>query len=245
MQKINFFSHSAQIQGIIKGLTLSKSLFISTIIWGEPFTGKRTLVRSLFPTATLVDGQDFETLQHTLQNSDELIIYNFELIPNSQVLDLENKRIIAIANYEKPPISIENRFAFIYHMPPLRERPKDVAYFLKEFSEELKDELEVETKREVGVEHIDLSQNFKSLRISLNRELIKKTLSQEDIEEILFDYLYDKIEGKNAYREYLSLYEKPLIEAGLKKFKSQLRLSEVLGLNRNTLRKKIHEHNID
>jgi len=62
---------------------------------------------------------------------------------------------------------------------------------------------------------------------------------------ILFDYLYSKVEGKNAYREHLSLYEKPLIEAGLKKFKSQLKLSEVLGINRNTLRKKIHEHNID
>ncbi|TNF45412.1 MAG: Fis family transcriptional regulator, partial [Epsilonproteobacteria bacterium] len=46
-------------------------------------------------------------------------------------------------------------------------------------------------------------------------------------------------------REHLGLYEKPLIEAGLKKFGSQLQLSQVLGINRNTLRKKIHEHNID
>ena len=245
MKKIEFISHSSQVQGMVKGLTLSKSLFISTIIWGEPFTGKLTLVRSLFPKANSVDGRDLERLHHALNNSDELIIYHFESINNVQALDLENRRIIAVADYENLPASIENRFAFIYHMPPLRERLEDVKYFLNIFSKELKEDLGVNDDVEVDIEHLDLSQNFKSFKISLQKELIKKTLSGEDIEEILFDYLYSKIEGKNSYREYLYLYEKPLITAGLKKFKSQLKLSEVLGLNRNTLRKKIHEHNID
>ncbi|HIP61765.1 MAG TPA: Fis family transcriptional regulator, partial [Sulfurovum sp.] len=58
-------------------------------------------------------------------------------------------------------------------------------------------------------------------------------------------YLSKHIDGNNAYRDYLGIYERPLIRAGLKKFKSQLKLSSILGLNRNTLRKKIHEHNID
>ncbi len=245
MKKIDFLSHSSQIQGMVKGLTLSKSLFISTIIWGEPFSGKLTLVRSLFPKANSVDGRDVERLHHALKNSDELIIYHFESIVNVQTLDLENKRIIAIADYEELPASIESRFAFIYYMPPLRERPKDMLYFLDIFSKELKKDFCIDSDIEVDIEHLDLSQNFKSFKISLQKELIKKTLSGEDIEEILFDYLYNKIEGKNSYREYLSLYEKPLINAGLKKFKSQLKLAEVLGLNRNTLRKKIHEHNIN
>jgi len=245
MKKIDFISHSVQVQGIIKGLTLSKSLFISTIIWGEPYTGKLTLVRSLFPKANCVDGRDLDLLQQSLQNSEELIIYNFDAISNIQMLNLENRRIIAIANYDKPPSAIESRFAFIYHMPPLRERLKDVSYFFKEFSKEIKADLGVDRDVEVDPKSLDFSENFKSFKISLHKELIKKTLSKEDIELILFDYLYSKVEGKNAYREHLSLYEKPLIEAGLKKFKSQLKLSEVLGLNRNTLRKKIHEHNID
>jgi DNA-binding protein Fis len=245
MKKVNFISHSSHIQGIIKGLTLSKSLFISTIIWGEPYTGKLTLVRSLFPKANCVDGRDLELVQHTLKNSEELVIYNFDAIPNIQMLDLENRRIIAIANYDKLPLSIENNFAFIYHMPPLRERQEDVGYFLKNFSREIKRDLGVGEEIEINPKNLDFSQNFQSFKISLHRELIKKTLSKSDIESILFDYLYTMIEGKNAYREHLSLYEKPLIEAGLKKYKSQLKLSEVLGLNRNTLRKKINEHNID
>jgi DNA-binding protein Fis len=245
MKKTEFFSHSAEVQGIIKGLTLSKSLFISTIIWGEPYTGKLTMVRSFFPKATIVNGDDLESLTQAFDNSEEVIVYNFEKIRNIQSLNLENKRIIAVANYDKVPLSIESRFAFIYYMPPLKNRMDDVQYFLEKFSKTFREELLIEEETKVDINHLDLSQNFKSLKTSLHREIIKKTLSQKDIEEILFDYLYGKIDGENAYRENLNLYEKPLIQAGLKKFKSQLKLSEVLGLNRNTLRKKIHEHNID
>ena len=245
MNKTEFFSHSSEIQSMIKGLTISKSLFISSIIWGEPYSGKLTLVRFLFPEAIFVDAQDFTLVEELINGNEELVIYNFEAIQNSQLLDFENRRIIAIANYATLPSFIESRFAFIYNMPPLRDRPKDVRYFLEKFSEELKDDLLIKDDTKINIEHLDLSQNFKSFKISLHRELIKKTLSPQDIEEILFDYLYAKIEGNNAYREHLMLYERPLIQAGLKKFKSQLKLSKVLGLNRNTLRKKIHEHDID
>ncbi len=75
--------------------------------------------------------------------------------------------------------------------------------------------------------------------------MILNSLTDGDIEQILYEYLYRNMEGNNAYRENLPLFERPLIEAGLKKFKSQLKLSSVLGLNRNTLRKKIYELGID
>jgi DNA-binding protein Fis len=245
MKKTNSDSSSSSIQSITKGLTLSKSLFVSTIVWGEPFIGKQTLVRSIYPQAEFIDGQKIENLNDILASSKEIFIYNFESIQNIHSLNLENRRIVAIANYNRLPSSIEKKFAFIYKMPPLRERTSDVKRFILNFTKELQDELMIKEKINISIKHLDLSQNFKSLKISLHRELIKKTLSKQDIEEILFDYFYDKIEGKNSYRENISLYEKPLIEAGLKRFKSQLKLSEVLGLNRNTLRKKIHEHNIN
>lgn len=70
-------------------------------------------------------------------------------------------------------------------------------------------------------------------------------MNNKDIEAILYEYLLKHLDGNNGYKEYLGLYEKPLIEAGLKKFGSQLQLSQILGINRNTLRKKIHEHDID
>jgi len=245
MQKTNSNSSSLSVQRIIKGLTLSKSLFVSTLLWGEAHTGKQTLVRSVYPKAEFIDGRKIDNLKDILDSNKEIFIYNFEAIRNIQSINLENRRVVAIANYDKVPSSIESSFAFIYNMPPLTDRFNDVQNFINGFTEELQDELMIKDEIDIDVKHLDLSQNFKSLKISLHREFIKKTLSKQDIEEILFDYFYDRIEGKNSYRENLSLYEKPLIEAGLKRFKSQLKLSEVLGLNRNTLRKKIHEHNIN
>ena len=75
--------------------------------------------------------------------------------------------------------------------------------------------------------------------------IMMQNMNAKDIEDVLYNYLLKHLDGNDGYREYLGLYEKPLIEAGLKKFGSQLQLSQVLGINRNTLRKKIHEHNID
>jgi len=48
MKTVQFLSNSTQIKNIIKGLTLSKSLFVSILIVGEPHTGKTTLIKSLF-----------------------------------------------------------------------------------------------------------------------------------------------------------------------------------------------------
>ncbi|HHC11368.1 MAG TPA: Fis family transcriptional regulator, partial [Campylobacterales bacterium] len=130
------------------------------------------------------------------------------------------------------------------HIPPLRERDEDVKLLIEYFSNSIKEEFSLDNI-EIEPKDIDLSENIKSLKASIYKKLTLKSLTQKDIENLLFDYLYKSIDGNNAYREYLPLFEKPLIEAGLAKFKSQLKLSTVLGLNRNTLRKKIYELGID
>ena len=92
---------------------------------------------------------------------------------------------------------------------------------------------------------LDLSENIKSLKASLYRQLVTADLGQEELEHLIYTYLYPKLEGNNAYRDHIGLFERPLIRAGLEKYRSQLKLSNILGLNRNTLRKKIHEHHLD
>ncbi|MBV5320241.1 MAG: Fis family transcriptional regulator, partial [Sulfuricurvum sp.] len=68
------------------------------------------------------------------------------------------------------------------------------------------------------------------------------SINENDLMEIMEHYLEGKLGSNNDYRTFLHLYEVPLIRSGIKRFKSQLQLSERLGLNRNTLRKKIADH---
>ena len=244
MKPVQFLSNSPQIDNIIKGLTLTKSLFVSSILIGEAHTGKKTLIQTLFPNTLYIDASNGEELASALEKHDEVIIYNFEKLLNFENLNFENKRIIAIANHIDNSDKIEKKFAFIYNMPSLKER-EDKKFIIQYFQNEIEKELMIEDSIKIDHKVLNFSDNIKSLKASLYKELMIKTFNSQDIEKVLFDYLLEHIEGNNAYREHLFLYEKPLIEAGLHKYKSQLKLSNILGLNRNTLRKKIQEHGIN
>ncbi len=242
----HFFTNSEQVQSIIKGFNLTKTLFVSSIIIGEPNIGKKSLARYMFPDAPLVSGADQEEVKSALREVDELIITDFEKLSNQESLDLDNKRIIATANYVGNKQTIDNLFAFIYAMPPLKERPEDVAYIGDLFIKEAQSNLMLEDKNfAVDEIQLNLSDNSKTLKKAIYHHLMKHSMDESNIEEAIYHYLLNHLEGNNGYKDHLGLYEKPLIEAGLKKYGSQLQLSQVLGINRNTLRKKIHEHNIN
>lgn len=244
MKPVQFLSNSPKINNIVKGFTLTKSLFVSSLLVGEKYLGKKTLIQTLFPHTVYIDAANSLELFSALKNYDEIIIYNFEKIINFENLNFENKRIIAIANHIENSSKIEKKFAFIYHMPKLQER-EDLDMLIRYFQEQIQKELMLDLSIELNRSELDFSKNIKSLKASIYKQLVKKTLTENDIEGILFEYLVQHIDGNNAYREHLSLYEKPLIKAGLQKYKSQLKLATTLGLNRNTLRKKIQEHGLD
>ncbi len=240
-----FFTTSDKIQHIIKSFNLTKTLFVSSIIIGEAHTGKKSLARYLFPDAPLVSGENQEEVEVALENHDEIIITDFEKLSNQSSLDFTNKRIIATANYMGNPALIDDLFAFIYTMPSLQERPGDISYLKDLFIKEALSTLMIEPNTFESDEiPLNLTKNSKSLKKSIFLHLVKHSMDDKDIKGVLYHYLLKHLDGNDGYREHLGLYEIPLIEAGLKKFGSQLQLSQVLGINRNTLRKKIHEHNI-
>jgi DNA-binding protein Fis len=244
MKNVQFLSNSVQIDKISKGLSLTRSLFVSSLLIGEEHTGKKTFITMLFPNSIYVDASNEAELSTALDTNDELIIYNFEQIKNFDNLDFENKRILAIANTPKESTKYTQIFAFIYEMPKLTER-EDLDLLINYFQEEIKHELMLDFEINLEKDKLDLNQNIKSLKASIYKQLIIKTFKKEDIKELLYNYLFEEMEGNNAYREHLVLYEEPLIQAGLAKYKSQLKLSGVLGLNRNTLRKKIQEYGLN
>jgi len=242
----SFSTQSDTIRQIIKGLNLTKTLFVSSIIIGEPHTGKKTLIRHLFPQTPMVSGKEWQTVASMLQECDELIITDFEQLGSSATLDFGNKRIIATANISATTQTIDSLFAFIYHLPALRERPEDIPLLQQVFCKEaLHDLMLPEENTDLQTLPEDLSSNNRSLKRAIYRHLLSQTMDQTMIQETLYHYFSTHLEGKNGYRDHLHLYEVPLIQAGLKKFGSQLKLSQVLGINRNTLRKKIYEHNLD
>jgi len=241
-----FFTKSKPIQEIIKGFNLTKTLFVSSILIGEANIGKKSLIRSIFPETPLVSGKNQEEVVLALESYDELIITDFEKLNNQNNLDFSNKRIIATANYLGNTTLINELFAFIYTMPTLNERPKDVIFLRNLFLKDAQETLMIENNKiELDSLSLDLSSNSKSLKKSIYMHLAKYSMTIDDIQDVLHSYLYKHLEGQDGYKKYLGLYEKPLIEAGLKKYGSQLQLAQTLGINRNTLRKKIHEHNID
>ncbi len=241
-----FFTTSEKVQHIIKSFNLTKTLFVSSIIIGEAHTGKKSLARYLFPDTPLVSGENQDEVKAALENYDELIITDFEKLSNQSTLNFTNKRIIATANYIGNSQIIDELFAFIYAMPSLQERPEDINAIKEIFIKDALSTLMIE-KSDITPDNIptNLTNNTKSLKKSIFIHLMKHSMNDKDIEAILYQYLLKHLDGNDGYREYLGLYEKPLIQAGLKKFGSQLQLSQVLGINRNTLRKKIHEHNIN
>jgi len=241
-----FFTTSDQVRNIIKGFNLTKTLFVSSIIVGEPHIGKKSLARHLFPQAHLVSGENQKEVERALEEYEELIITDFEKLHNQESLDFDNKRIIATANFVGNYSTIDNLFAFIYTMPSLKERLDDAEYIKTYFIQKALHDLLLEEKG-LDLSNIptDLSKNSKSLKRAIYEHLVIHTVDKKHIEEAVYYYLLKNLNGNNAYKEHLELYEKPLIKAGLKKYGSQLQLSQVLGINRNTLRKKIYEHAID
>ncbi len=240
-----FLTHSSHIHNIIKGFNLTKSLFVSSILIGEPHTGKKTLIRYLFPDTPMVSGDDHTKVQDFLKNNDEIIIFNFEKLTNIENLDFNNKRVIALADYIGNKNTIDDLFAFIYTMPSLKDRQEDIKLLANHFVKEVANNLMIDGNISIDLSKIDISNNVRSLKRSVYHQAFVQNCNHNDIEEILYHYLYHALQGNNDYKEFLPLFEKPLIEAGLAKYHSQLKLSDILGINRNTLRKKIYELNLD
>ena len=239
----DFITVSQASKEAFKTATLLRSLKVSALIRGEVGVGKKTLARYILPSAPVVDAKNYDELLSVLHSSSEVIIADLENVANIKVILKEAKknevRIIATAspNYENE--KLKEFFGIDFTIPPLRERKEDAEALCKQFCVEVGKILGSDLDLDIERFEPDLSQNALSLRRQVIVRAIFDDISEKDLMELLYNYLYEKLGGNDDYRKFLHLYEVPLIKAGLKRFKSQLQLSEKLGLNRNTLRKKI------
>jgi len=235
-------SNSKVMNKIFQSLNATKELLISSLIYGEKYTGKTTLAKAIFSDFLWVSGKNLQEVQNALKDSNKVVITDFETINNYDFLDFENSNVVAIYNGKSYNRALDDKFAFIYHIPPLKERVEDIELFSKYFLNEAKELFNIKKEIELDKNDLDISKNLKSLKSSIYKAVVLKNMQRDDIYKTLYNFFLKNYEGENIYKRELELFEKALISAGLEIYGSQLKLAGVLGINRNTLRKKVNEY---
>ncbi len=243
-----FLAAAPSSREILKTAHLVKGLQINVLITGERGTGKTLLAREILPNAASVDGANADEIEQLLLRSDALIIENFDQLARPDRLELEGKRIVATTARVIDPSVIDRFFGITLALLPLVQRQEDVPLLAEAFAAEARRTLMVENRLDLQNVHLDLSANAHSMRRSIYSALLLDDVGESELLALMERFLRQQLtdsQSINIYRDFLYLYDRPLIEAGLKEYGSQLKLSSILGINRNTLRKKIYELGIE
>ena len=241
-----FITASNASKEAFKTANLLKSLTVNTLIYGERGTGKKTLAKYIVPNASVIDASSFDELLTAIESSNELIITNIDSSPNIhrvfQALQAKKIRVVATSANRNPNELFDDFFSVKFDLPPLNQRMEDVETLIDIYLDEVKEIVRQEVKFNRKNFIPDLTDNSISLKKQIFSYAFLENITINELMYLIENYLEDKIGTNSDYRNNLYIYEVPLIRAGLKKFKSQLQLADKLGLNRNTLRKKIAEN---
>jgi DNA-binding NtrC family response regulator len=242
----NFLTASNASIEAFKTANLLKGLGVNAVIFGEKGTGKLTLARYILPHAPVIDASRFDELLDAIESHSEVIIYRLDNVANLkrliEALQKTRTRVVATAGFRYSQDQLDEIFTIRLALPPLSERSEDVDVLIDVFVKEARHTLGKTEPFDLNGFIPDLSENAISLRRQVYLHYLFDSIGENDLMEIMEHYLTEKLGSNNDYRAFLHLYEVPLIRAGIKRFKSQLQLAERLGLNRNTLRKKIADH---
>jgi len=242
----SFITVSNASKEAFKTATLLKTLNVNSLITGEIGVGKKSLAKYILPDAPILDASNFDELLIALESATQIIITNLQDSPNLKTIvdniKLNDVRVIATSNNYVNDDSLDDLFSIKFDIPPLSQRIEDVESLVELFSKEASFLFGVQN--EFNLENFipDLTKNSNSLKRQVMINYLLQDIQDVELMNIIENYLSNKLGSNSDYRNFLYLYEVPLIRAGLNKFKSQLKLSDKLGLNRNTLRKKIADN---
>jgi len=193
-------------------------------------------------------------------------------------------RVLAATNRDLDALMKEGRFredlydrlnVVTLHLPPLRERRRDIPLLVEHFLAKYVEEL---GERGVAPEALDRlvgydwPGNVRELENVIQRAMVMATAGvvlpehlpigpvsaaasvavDATLEDIIERKLMECVRGlrerssANLYDLVVGLVEKPLLRSVLRETGgNQVRAAQILGINRNTLRKKLTEHGID
>ena len=242
----SFVTASDASSQAFKTATLLKTLNINALISGEIGVGKKSLAQYILPYASVIDASNFHELLIMIETVDSIIITNLDKSPNISVIleaiKTSKVRVIATSTITLLNNEIDELFTLKFDIPSLSYREEDVKLLIEQFATEASLLFGVNEGFDVKNLVPDLSQNAITLKRQVMFTYLMQDIKDSELMDIIQNYLHDKLGSNSDYRNFLHLYEAPLINAGLARFKSQLQLADKLGLNRNTLRKKIAEN---
>ncbi len=239
-----FIAKSESSKKLLNIAQMSSSLPVNILIIGSKGVGKKILAQNILPDASIFDAKTLEdTLIAKTANIEEyveIIVTNIEQVINKKEFleRLVNIKVVATTTYL--PQDIEASFAVKLDIPPLQERKEDLEELIKVYLKEVKDIYEININPE-DID-IDLTSNGVSLKKSIFKNSILKSLKDEDMYYSLEQFILNKLRQEYNYKDLLEYFEVPLLKAAKKEFKSQLQMANKLQINRITLRKKLEQY---
>jgi DNA-binding NtrC family response regulator len=242
----SFIAESKSLKEVLKSALLLKNLNINVLISGESGVGKSTLANMIVPDATILTKDNITDIKSIFDSSTTIIIENideFDFTKLDSFISNSSARVVATTTKSISSEHSDKIFGIKIYIPPLKEREDDILPLANKFLEDAKSSLHSVVDVVIDKDRLKskISLNCHSLKKYIYSLLIFNDISDDEIMGFFELYVEDKIGGINDYRDLLYLYEVPLLRAELNKFKSQLQVAKHMGLNRNTLRKKIQE----
>lgn len=243
----DFIAVSSLSKEIKNSADLLKTLDIHALICGLAGVGKKTLASYISHDALIYDAKDLQTdIEDNVINvqNKTLIVNHIEHLTNIELflnfVQNHSIRIIATSCKNELPFNLNDLFSITLNIPELEQRKEDIKPLAKKFSKEAAEVLGIENEPEKLI--INVSNNAHSLRKSIYFSYLFESIGENEIMMLMENYMQDNMSGQNAYRDFLYLFEAPLLRSSQKKYKSQVQMAKHLGLNRITLRKKIEQH---
>lgn len=235
-----FIAFSVQMQEIKRLISLVKGIHVNTIILGDIGVGKSTVAKQISANAIVVDANRPEEVIKAIKSFDEIIIENFEKLSNADILLSDGKKIIATSSKKIKESILDRIFGVKINIPPLSEREEDIWPLTEHFLTKAKSELMIDSSLDASAVKKDIEQNCHSLKKAAYASLLFSSIEKEELLFLMEEYFLEHLdEFEENYKPFLDLFDSAVIMANYKKHKSQLMMSYKMGINRNTLRKKI------